>query len=143
MCRPRGSRRGGARPRGARAYLAIHRARPDGTGWDRAHLNVRLLAEAAALPLERNSVCVSVLSRLNRSFIDLQAILDEHQITHEHNIELPSLCSQRDAHYQCSFGQRYEPRPGFFKRPFNGDCRDLASLNVVQLILSSLCGQPT
>ena len=96
-----------------------------------------MLAETAPVPLERNSVCVDKVN--NSSFINLRAILDQQQITHDHSISLPSLCSHRDGHFQCSFGSREGGRFGFFKRPFNGDCRDLASLNVVQLILNGVC----
>jgi len=41
------------------------------------------------VPLERNSVCVDKLN--NGSFINLRAILDQQQITHDHSISLPSL----------------------------------------------------
>ena len=42
-------------------------------------------------------------------------------------------------HFQCSFNDVHLP-VHTFKRPLTGDCRDLASLNAVQLILSALCG---
>mgnify|MGYP006879346816 CR=1 FL=1 len=51
-----------------------------------------------------------------------------------------SFCSHEDGHFQCSFNA-YNERGNFFKRPLSGDCRDLASLNTVQLVLSSLCGE--
>lgn len=130
---------------GNMGQLAIHRARPaaSGGGWDRAHFSVRVLAETAPLLLERNVICVNTKHNgTNSGMIDLSALLETVKIAHGDALQLPTLCSHEDGHFQCSFNS-YNERASFFKRPLSGDCRDLASLNTVQLILSSLCGQYT
>ena len=65
---------------GQMGQLAIHRARPDGGGWDRAAFNVRVLAESSPLLLERNSVCLSTEGGDNRSSIDLEKVLQGSKI---------------------------------------------------------------
>ena len=35
--------------------------------------------------------------------------------------------------------QRCGEVPSWFKRPLNGDCRDLANLNALQMMLTALC----
>ena len=64
---------------GQMGQLAIHRARPDGDGWDRAAFNVRVLAESSPLLLERNSVCLYTEGD-NRTSIDLEKVLERHKI---------------------------------------------------------------
>ena len=51
---------------------------------------------------------------------------------------MPSLCAHNDGHFQCSFNGVGEA-PSWFKRPLNGDCRDLANLNALQMMLTALC----
>ena len=63
---------------GQMGQLAIHRARPDGDGWDRAGFNVRVLAESSPLLLERNSVCLYTEGD-NRTSIDLEKVLEGHK----------------------------------------------------------------
>ena len=66
-------------------------------------------------------------------------MLEGHKIAHGDPLALPPMCKHEDGHFQCSFN-RIPDRLHFVKRPLSGDCRDLASLNTVQLILSALCG---
>ena len=128
---------------GQMGQLVIHRARPDGEGWDRAAFNVRVVAESSPLLLERNSVCFTTTRKgENRTSIDLEKVLEGHKITHsDHGLSrLPPMCLHEDGHFQCSFNRIDGRRVDFFKRPLSGDCRDLTNLNTVQLILSALCG---
>ena len=97
---------------GQMGQLVIHRARPDGEGWDRAAFNVRVVAESSPtsplylpyispvsplylpaqvrvvaesspLLLERNSVCFTTTRKgENRTSIDLEKVLEGHKITH-------------------------------------------------------------
>ena len=66
-------------------------------------------------------------------------MLEAHKIAHGDPLSLPPMCLHEDGHFQCSFNPIDAPLH-FFKRPLSGDCRDLASLNTVQFILSALCG---
>lgn len=123
---------------GQMGQLAIHRARPGGDGWDRASFSVRVLAESSPLLLERNSVCFDTKGD-NLSSVDMQQLLGANRIAHGDPIALPPMCLHEDGHFQCSFNDIHSTLHTF-KRPLSGDCRDLASLNTVQLILSALCG---
>ena len=97
---------------GQMGQLVLHRARPDGEGWDRAAFNVRVVAESSPtsplylpyispvsplylpaqvrvvaesspLLLERNSVCFTTTRKgENRTSIDLEKVLEGHKITH-------------------------------------------------------------
>ena len=60
-------------------------------------------------------------------------------IDHGHASKLPPVCAHQDGHFQCSFGPLGREPTRSFKRPLSGDCRDIANLNALQLILTSLC----
>jgi len=119
---------------GQMGRIAVHRPRPDNQGYDFATLSVGALAESAPLPLYRNVVCMNSDGTGGLNWTQATPRF----IHHGHINHLPPLCEHNDGHFQCSFNS-IAKAPSFFKRPLNGDCRDLANLNVMQMILTSLC----
>ena len=87
------------------------------------------------LELERNVVCMEADGSGGLNWTRAAGAM----IDHGHASKLPPVCAHQDGHFQCSFGPLGREPTRSFKRPLSGDCRDVANLNALQLILTSLC----
>jgi len=120
---------------GQMGRVAVHRPRPDGGGVDLALLSVGAIAASAPVELERNVVCMEADGSGGLNWTRAAGAM----IDHGHASTLPPVCAHQDGHFQCSFGPLGREPTRSFKRPLSGDCRDVANLNALQLILTSLC----
>ena len=120
---------------GQMGRVAVHRPRPDGGGVDLALLSVGAIAASAPVELERNVVCMEADGSGGLNWTRAAGAM----IDHGHASKLPPVCAHQDGHFQCSFGPLGREPTRSFKRPLSGDCRDVANLNALQLILTSLC----
>ena len=101
----------------------------------KTEVSVGAIAASAPVELERNVVCMNADGSGGLNWTRAAGAM----IDHGHASKLPPVCAHQDGHFQCSFGPLGREPTRSFKRPLSGDCRDVANLNALQLILTSLC----